>query len=83
MHTKTEPEISTDIAAEAADWIARLHGPACSEKMARECLAWMERSRAHRHAFERCTAMWEEVRGLTQSARTDTAALPPLRVSRA
>ncbi|MCU7373129.1 FecR domain-containing protein [Paucibacter sp. O1-1] len=51
--------------AEAAVWIARLHGPHRSSDMERECLAWQARSAAHRLAFERCTDAWQEVAGVT------------------
>lgn len=53
-----------EIAAEAAVWIARLHGPDRSPRMERECLEWQARSAAHRLAFERCTDVWEEVAGV-------------------
>lgn len=54
-----EPAVTPEIAAEAAMWIARLHGPARSRQMELDCLAWQARSAAHRHAFERCTDAWE------------------------
>jgi transmembrane sensor len=62
------------IAAEAAVWISRLHGPHRSAQMERECLQWQSRSEAHRSAFEHCTATWEDVRGVSLS--TAFAALP-------
>jgi transmembrane sensor len=70
------------VAAEAADWIARLHGPGRSRQMERECLAWQSRSQAHRHAFECCATTWEDVRGTSFSAHTDTSAPPLLRSPR-
>lgn len=42
--------------------------------MERECLQWQARSEAHRLAFERCTATWDDMRGLSLS--TAYAALP-------
>lgn len=57
----TAPCPSPEIAAEAAVWIARLHGPDRSPQMERECLDWQARSAAHRLAFERCTDVWEAV----------------------
>ncbi|WP_431257608.1 FecR/PupR family sigma factor regulator [Roseateles chitinivorans] len=48
-----------EVAAEAAVWIARLHGPDRSVQMERECLAWQSRSDMHRLAFERCTEVWK------------------------
>lgn len=58
------PAVTSEIAAEAAVWIARLHGPDRSPLMERECLAWQGRSAAHRLAFERCTDVWEAVPGV-------------------
>lgn len=57
--------VTPDIAAEAAVWIARLHGPDRSVRMERECLDWQKRSAAHRLAFERCTDTWEDVSRVT------------------
>lgn len=57
--------VTPDIAAEAAVWIARLHGPDRSSLMECECLAWQARSEAHRVAFERCTDTWQDVAGTT------------------
>jgi transmembrane sensor len=59
------PVVTPEIAAEAAVWIARLHGPDRSIHMERECLAWQGRSAAHRRAFERCTDTWEDVTRVT------------------
>lgn len=59
------PRVTRDIAAEAAVWIARLHGPDRSPQMERECRAWQARSAAHRLAFERCTDTWEDVARVT------------------
>lgn len=61
------PSISLEVAAEAAVWMARLHGPDRSRSMERECLAWQARSAAHRLAFERCTDTWQEVAGVQVS----------------
>jgi transmembrane sensor len=57
-------KVTREIAAEAAVWIARLHGPDRSPDMERECLAWQARSAAHRLAFERCTDVWEAIPGV-------------------
>lgn len=59
------PVVTPEIAAEASVWIARLHGPSRSPAMERECLKWQTRSAAHRLAFERCTDVWEEVKGIS------------------
>ncbi|MGC4079308.1 MAG: DUF4880 domain-containing protein [Rubrivivax sp.] len=57
--------MTPEIAAEAAVWVARLHGPQRSRQMELECLAWQQRSAAHREAFERCTDTWQSVPGVT------------------
>ncbi|MBL8304431.1 MAG: DUF4880 domain-containing protein, partial [Ideonella sp.] len=57
--------MTKEIAAEAAVWIARLHGPSRSRQMELDCLAWQARSAAHRLAFERCTDTWEAVAGIS------------------
>lgn len=58
------PVVTRQIAAEAALWVARLHGPGRSRAMELACLAWQARSAAHRHAFECCTDVWLEVPGV-------------------
>ena len=55
------PAVTPEITAEAAVWIARLHGPDRSPLMERECREWQARSAAHRLAFEQCTEVWEAV----------------------
>ena len=57
--------VTPEIAAEAAVWVTRLHGPQRSRQMEQECLAWQQRSAAHREAFERCTDTWEGVPRVT------------------
>jgi len=53
--------VSPEIAAEAAVWIARLHGPGRGRRMEQEFRAWQAASPAHREAFERCTDVWQDV----------------------
>lgn len=67
------PVVTPEIAAEAAVWVARLHGPARSSRMERECLAWQARSAAHRIGFERCTDTWQDVALVTLSAYATAA----------
>lgn len=57
--------VPRQVLAEAAVWVARLHGPDRSARMERDCLAWQARSAAHRKAFERCTDTWQDVPRLT------------------
>lgn len=54
-------KVTPEIAAEAAIWVARLHGPGRNPRMEQECRHWQSRSPAHREAFERCTETWQEV----------------------
>lgn len=63
--TGPPPVVTREIAAEAAVWVARLHGPSRSRAMEQECLAWQARSAANRHAFERCTDTWMDVPSVT------------------
>lgn len=69
-----EPLVTRGIAAEAAVWIARLHGPDRSNHMERECRAWQARSAAHRLAFERGTDLWMEAAGVDRAAVARAAA---------
>ena len=75
--------VSPKIAAEAATWVARLHGPGRSRQMERDCLAWQARSAVHRLAFERCTEVWQEVPRLSvgdaYAAASDASRLPRCR----
>jgi transmembrane sensor len=68
------PRVRREVAAEAAVWVARLHGPDRSVQMERECLAWQARSAEHREAFERCTETWQDVPNV--SLATAYAAAP-------
>ena len=67
--------VTPEIAAEAAVWVARLHGPDRSSRMERECLGWQARSAAHRLAFERCTDTWQDVALVTMSSYATALAL--------
>ena len=57
--------LTPEVAAEAAVWVARLHGPNRSGSLVKACLAWQARSQSHREAFERCTDTWQDVSGTT------------------
>ena len=56
-----DPKVTPEIAAEAAVWVARLHGPSRTRQMEREFLAWQAGSPMHREAFERCTDVWQDI----------------------
>lgn len=62
---RRRPPVSCQAAAEAAVWVARLHGPSRSAAMEQEFRAWLGTADEHRHAFERCTEVWQEVPRLT------------------
>lgn len=62
---RPKPVITKRIAAEAANWIARLHGPDRTPEMEREFREWIARSEAHGYAFERCTDIWTDVKALS------------------
>jgi len=68
-----EPVVTREIAAEAAVWIAKLHGPSRSIRLERECLAWQAASPAHRLAFERCTDLWMDAAGVDRAAVAQAA----------
>ncbi len=55
------PKVTPEIAAEAAVWVARLHGPSRTRQMEQEFRAWQGSSPAHREAFERCTDVWQDI----------------------
>lgn len=75
--SKQGPVVTPEIAAEASVWIARLHGPSRTPAMERECLKWQARSAAHRLAFERCTDVWEEVKGISVADAFASASARP------
>jgi transmembrane sensor len=56
-----DSKVTPEIAAEAAVWVARLHGPSRTRQMEQEFRAWQAGSPAHRVAFERCTDVWQDV----------------------
>lgn len=55
------PRVTPEIAAEAAVWVASLHGPGRNRAMEDEFRAWQARSPAHREAFERTTDVWQDI----------------------
>ncbi len=68
--------VTPEIAAEAAVWVTRLHGPHRSKQMELECQAWQQRSVAHRDAFERCTDTWESVPQVTVASAFAASSAP-------
>lgn len=80
---ETRPRVRPQIAAEAAVWVARLHGPDRSARMERECLAWQARSAEHREAFERCTETWQDVPNVSLASAYASAGSVPDAAGRA
>lgn len=76
------PVVTPEIAAEAAVWVARLHGPDRSPGMERECVAWQGTSAAHALAFERCTETWQAAAGLTLRAYASDSPSAGMRAGR-
>lgn len=62
---RPKPVVTKKIAAEAASWISRLHGPDRTPEMEREFREWVARSEAHGYAFERCTDIWTDVKAMS------------------
>lgn len=58
---QSRPKVTPAIAAEAAVWVTRLHGPDRSPQMERDFRAWQAQSEVHREAFEKCTDAWLDV----------------------
>lgn len=73
-----KPKVTPEIAAEAAVWVARLHGHDRNARMEQECLAWQQRSPAHREAFERCTDTWESVPRVSVASAFAAASRAPV-----
>jgi transmembrane sensor len=62
---RRRPPVNRRAAADAAVWVARLHGPSRTAAMEREFRTWLSAADEHRLAFERCTEVWQEVPRLT------------------
>lgn len=71
---ETKPRVTPAIAAEAAVWVTRLHGPDRSPKMESEFKLWQAQSPAHREAFEKCTDAWIDVEKINLATAYETVA---------
>lgn len=78
---RPRPVVTRRIAAEAASWISRLHGPDRTPEMEREFREWVARSEAHGYAFERCTDIWTDVKALSPEQVRAGIALRDMRAS--
>jgi transmembrane sensor len=65
-----EPKVTAGLVAEAAAWLAILHGPNRSIATERGFSQWLKKSASHARAFEEATGIWEEARGLPRLARS-------------
>lgn len=63
-NSNAEPEVTAELIAEAAAWLAVLHGPNRTAATERGFAQWMKRSASHARAFEEATGIWEEARNL-------------------
>ena len=54
---------STGIDAEAAAWLARLHGPDRRAETDAALKGWLKTDTAHEEAFERATEIWDKIPG--------------------
>lgn len=57
-----------DVEAEAAAWLARLHGPHRSADTDAALKAWLKADRAHEEAFGRATEIWDMLPGIDEAA---------------
>lgn len=62
-------EVTVGLIAEAAAWVAVLHGPNRTLASERGFAQWVGKSPAHARAFEEATAIWEESAGLSRPRR--------------
>lgn len=68
---------SREVAAEAAIWLARLHGPGRTPELEEEFREWLTKDPANAAAFERSTAVWDSVEGIS-AAVAFRARKPPV-----
>lgn len=61
-------KVPHDLLAEAAIWVARLHGPGRTKELEAGFRRWLSASRSHDRAFELVSDVWEEARNLRQVA---------------
>jgi len=71
---QARPKVTPAIAAEAAVWVTRLHGPDRSVQMERDFHLWQSQSAAHQEAFEKCTDAWIDVEKIKLSTAYETVA---------
>ncbi len=62
--SNTELRITADLMAEAAAWLAVLHGPNRTTSTEQGFQQWLKKSPSNSKAFEEATAIWEEAGSL-------------------
>jgi transmembrane sensor len=84
-HQPARVVVSARVRAEAAAWIARLHGPDRIAADDRGFKSWLAASEAHARAFEQMTELWEAGSRLKSNALTEVGRRTrvPLRTGRA
>jgi transmembrane sensor len=73
---------SARVRAEAAAWVAQIHGEEQSPEGEARLRAWLGESEEHRRAFERLTRAWEQAGKIRLRASQDAVAIEPRRRSR-
>ena len=73
---------SARVRAEAAAWVAQIHGEEQSPEGEARLRAWLGESDEHRRAFERLTRTWEQAGKIRLRASQDAVAIEPRRRSR-
>jgi transmembrane sensor len=73
---------SARVRAEAAAWVAQIHGEEQSPEGEARLRAWLGESDEHRRAFERLTRAWEQAGKIRLRASQDAVAIEPRRRSR-
>jgi transmembrane sensor len=65
----SDSKVTNELIAEAAAWVAILHGPSRTRSAERGFAQWLKRSDSHAIAFEEATQIWEEARALPRPRR--------------
>lgn len=65
----SEPRVTAAMIAEAAAWLAILHGPNRTAAVEQGFSKWLRTNPAHAVAFEEATEIWEESRNLRRPAQ--------------
>jgi transmembrane sensor len=76
-------KIPRAVAAEAAVWVTRLHGPDRSPQLEHEFREWLKKDPANSAAFERSTAVWDSVEGISVTVAYGARKAAPRRDYRA